>query len=57
MFRWETQEERLRKFMAISPKRKMEWLGRMHKLLRKIYPKKKTQFYFKLRENLRRATG
>jgi len=33
IFEWETHEERLRRFMKISPLKKMEWLHEMHKFL------------------------
>lgn len=38
--RWETQEERLRKFMRISPKKKLEWLYQMNEFVRKFSFKK-----------------
>lgn len=50
IFKWETQEERLRKFMRISPKKKMEWLYQMHEFLRKALTKKSIATYRRLRE-------
>ena len=29
MFKWETQKERILRFMRISPKKKLEWLQEM----------------------------
>lgn len=50
IYKWETQEERLRRFMGITPKRKLEWLRLMHNLLVKAFSKKRRNIYYKLRE-------
>ncbi len=50
MFKWETQEERLLKFMAIPPKKKLEWLRQMHEFIRLAYTKKQRNLYYRLRE-------
>lgn len=50
-FGWESQEERLLRFMRISPKKKMEWLYEMHEFLRKGLTKKTLEIHNKLREN------
>ena len=47
---WETEEEKLIRFMKIPPKKKLEWLYQMHQLLTKAWTKKKKHDYFKLRE-------
>ena len=51
IFKWESQEERLLKFMSISPKKKLEWLCQMHDFLCKAFTKKQRHIYYKLREN------
>ncbi len=51
IFKWENQEDKLVKFMKISPKKKLEWLFQMHELIRKSYTKKQKAIYWKLREN------
>jgi hypothetical protein len=48
---WESQEERLLKFMKIAPKKKLEWLHQMHDFLRKALTKKQRYIYHRLREN------
>lgn len=50
MFRWESQEEKLLRFMRIPAKKKMEWLYQMHELLNKSLTKKQRDIYYKLRE-------
>ena len=35
-FGWETQEERLLRFMKISPKEKLEWLHEASKFIAKL---------------------
>lgn len=51
IFKWESQEERLRRFMRISPKKKMEWLCQMHEFLRRALTKKNIHLYWKLRQS------
>ncbi len=51
IYKWETQEERLRRFIAIAPKKKLEWLFQMHYLLVKAFTKKKRNIYYKLRQS------
>ena len=36
--RWETEEERLVRFMQIPPKKKLEWLYEMQKFTAKFSP-------------------
>ena len=50
IFKWESQEERLSKFMGIAPKKKLEWLRQMHDFLRKTLTKKQRRVYYRLRE-------
>jgi hypothetical protein len=50
IFKWESQEQRLKRFMRISPKKKMEWLYQMHEFLRSVLTKKNIEVYRKLRE-------
>ncbi len=33
IFEWETHDERLRRFMKISPQKKLEWLHQMHEFM------------------------
>lgn len=48
--KWETQKERVLKFMAIAPKKKLEWLQEMHGFLCKALTNKQKRLYYKLRE-------
>jgi hypothetical protein len=50
MYRWESENERLRRFMRIPPQKKMEWLQQMHEFLLKAWTKKQRREFFKLRE-------
>ncbi len=50
IFKWETDEERVLRFMRISPRKKMEWLCQMHEFMRKALTGKRRKLYFKLRE-------
>lgn len=49
-FRQEDEENKLLRFMKISPKKKMEWLYQMHELMRLAYSKKQREIFWKLRE-------
>lgn len=49
-FGWETEEERLKKFMKIPPKKKMEWLYEMHQFLLSL-PKSNQRLRLKLRRS------
>jgi hypothetical protein len=51
MFEWETEEERLLRFMRIPPKKKLQWLYQMHKFFCQTLTKKKRDLYQKLRES------
>ncbi|MFH1876684.1 MAG: hypothetical protein ABH865_07315 [Candidatus Omnitrophota bacterium] len=50
-FREETEDERLLRSMRISPKKKMEWLYAMHRMMLKVWTKKQREIYFRLRED------
>ena len=50
MFEWETEEERMKRFMKISPKRKLEWLRKMHEFIVKASSKRGKQLRWKLRK-------
>ena len=49
--KWESQEERLLRFMSISPKKKLEWLRQMHDFLSKVWTKKQRSIYYRLRQS------
>jgi len=50
IFKWESQKERLSRFMKIPPKKKMEWLNQMHEFLGKALTKRQKDVYRILRE-------
>lgn len=50
IFKWTSDEERLRKWMKISPQKKMEWLRAMHELIVKSTSKREKKLRVKLRE-------
>ncbi len=50
IFRWESDEERLLKFMRIPPKKKLEWLFQMNEFLHRFSSKKQEIIRQKLRE-------
>ncbi|MBU1122874.1 MAG: hypothetical protein ABIH71_07760 [Candidatus Omnitrophota bacterium] len=49
IFKWETEEEKLKRFMKISPKKKMEWLHQMHQFIVKASTKEDRLIRWKLR--------
>lgn len=49
IFRWETEEERLLRFMAIPAKEKLEWLYEMNKFTHKFSSKQREEIRQKLR--------
>jgi hypothetical protein len=51
IFKWETQKERLLRFMAIPPKKKLEWLSQMHEFIRLAWTKKRRDIFWKLRQS------
>ena len=48
-FGWESEEERLKRDMKISPKKKLEWLREMNEFSARYMPKKTRAAYLKLR--------
>jgi hypothetical protein len=50
IFEWETEEERLSRFMKIPPKKKLEWLREMHEFMVKCSSKRTKSIRRKLRE-------
>ncbi len=50
IYKWESEKQRLSKFMGIRPKKKLEWLRDMHDFLRKALTKRQRRVYYKLRE-------
>jgi hypothetical protein len=48
--KWETEEERLLRFMKIPVEKKMEWLARMHEFNVKYSSKRTRRIRRKLRE-------
>ena len=51
IFKWQTEEERLLKFMKIPPKQKLEWLRRMNEFMVKSSTKRKKKIRWKLRKH------
>ncbi len=50
VFQWETEKEKLLRFMKVTPKKKMEWLYQMHEFLRKASTKRQRDIFQRLRE-------
>ena len=50
-FGWETQEERLSRWIKIPAKKKLEWLRQMNELILKVSSKKQKKMRWKLRES------
>jgi hypothetical protein len=48
-FEWETEEEKILCYMKISPKKKLEWLQRMHELLVATATPQRRKLFWKLR--------
>jgi hypothetical protein len=49
-FGWGNDEERLRRWVKLSPKKKLEWLYQAHMLMRKTFTKKQREIFWKLRQ-------
>ncbi len=49
IFKWETEDERILRFMRIPVKRKLEWLYEMNKFLNKFSSEKIRKIRQKLR--------
>jgi len=50
IFKWETEEERLLRFMKMPPKKKLKWLRHMNKFMVKCSTKHSKLIRWKLRE-------
>lgn len=50
IFKWESEEERLLKFMKIPPKKKLEWLRQINEFIVKYSSKRNRSIRRKLRE-------
>ena len=50
IFKWETEEERLKRHMKISPKKKLEWLRQMNDFIEKFTTKKQKSIIRKLKK-------
>ncbi len=48
-FGWESEEEKLLRYMKISPKKKMEWLQKMHDFLLATATPARRKIFWKLR--------
>ncbi len=49
IFKWETEDKRLLRFMKISPKKKLEWLWQINELIVKSSSKRDNLIRWKLR--------
>jgi len=49
--KWESEEERILRFMKISPSKKLEWLYQMNKFMSKFLSKRQKIIQQKLRES------
>ena len=50
-FGWGNDEERLRRWVKLSPKKKMEWLYQAHALMCKALTKEQRDIFWKLRQS------
>ena len=50
IFEWESEEERLLRFMKIPPKKKLEWLREINEFIAKCSSKRSKLIRRKLRE-------
>jgi hypothetical protein len=46
---WHIDIGRLERYAKLSPKKKLEWLGEMHDLMRRTYTKERRRIFWKLR--------
>lgn len=51
ILKWESEEERLLRFMKIPPKKKLEWLRQMNDFLAQHSSKRQKKIRQKLRES------
>ena len=50
IFKWETEEEKLARWIKVPPKKKLEWLEDMRRFMCKALTKKQKKDFFRLRE-------
>ncbi len=50
IFQWESEEERLLRFMKIPPKKKLEWLRQMNEFMVRCSSRKTRLIRWKLRK-------
>ena len=50
IFKWETEEERLLRFIKIPPKKKLEWLRQMNEFIVRCSSKRSKLIRWKLRK-------
>ena len=48
-FGWETEKERILRYIKVSPKKKMEWLKEMHDFLLATATPQRRKIFWKLR--------
>ena len=48
-FEWESEKERIARYMKISPKKKLEWLEQMRKFMLKFSSKQRRKIFSTLR--------
>jgi len=53
IFEWETHDQRLRRFMKISPQKKLEWLRQMHEFMLRTSSRRVNAIRLELREEHR----
>ena len=54
-FGWEADEERLLRYMRVSPKKKLEWLQKMHEFTVKSSSKYLLKLRWRLREEINKC--
>lgn len=50
-FDWETEEEKLLRYMKVPPEKKLEWLRKMHEFTVKASSKRMLRLRWRLRES------
>jgi len=48
-FGWESEDEKLLRYMNIPPRKKLEWLQKMHKLILATSTPERKKIFWKLR--------
>ena len=49
-FGWEADEDRLWRWVKISPKKKLDWLYESHQMMQKVWTKEQKERFLKLRQ-------